>query len=131
MFLVREVLKQELGDFADFERARRGRRLPSVLTRAECQLLFAALEGTARRMAELMYGSGLRLMELLRLRIKDVDVDRRHVIVRAGKGDKDRVTVLPESLHERVRAQRDRVRELYEEDRKAGRPRVWMPEALE
>ncbi len=131
VFLVREVLKQEPGDFADFERARRGRRLPSVLTRAECQLLFAALEGTARLMAELMYGSGLRLMELLRLRIKDVDVDRRQVIVRAGKGDKDRVSVLPESLHERVRAHRDRVRELFEQDRKAGRPGVWLPEALE
>ena len=131
VFLVREVFKKEAGDFGDFERARRGRRLPSVLTRGECQMLFAALEGTTRLMAELMYGSGLRLTELLRLRIKDVDVDRRQVIVRAGKGDKDRVTVLPERLIERVRAHRDRVRELYEQDRKAQRPGVWMPEALE
>ena len=131
VFLVREVLKQEPGDLGDFERARRGRRLPSVLTRPECQRLFGALEGTMRLMAELMYGSGLRLTELLRLRIKDVDVDRHQVLVRAGKGDKDRVTMLPESLLERVRAHRDRVRELYEEDRKAQRPGVWMPEALE
>jgi hypothetical protein len=93
VFLVREALKQEPGDFGDFERARRGRRLPSVLTRAECQKLFAGLEGTPRLMAELMYGSGLRLTELLRLRIKDVDLERRQVLVRAGKGDKDRVTV--------------------------------------
>jgi len=106
VFLVREVFQQEPGDFGDFERARRGRRLPSVLTRAECQKLFGALEGTTRLMAELMYGSGLRLTELLRLRIKDVDVDRRQVLVQAGKGDKGRATVLPESLVERVRAQR-------------------------
>ena len=131
VFLVREVLRQEPGDFSDFERAQRRRRLPAVLTRAECQRLFGALDGTARLMAELMYGSGLRLTELLRLRIKDVDLDRHQVTVRAGKGDKDRVTVLPESLVERLRAHRDRVRELYEEDRKARLPGVWMPEALE
>src|SRR6266511_1907327 len=131
VFLVREVFQQEPGDFGDFERARRGRRLPSVLTRPECQNLFSALEGTTRLMAELMYGGGLRLTELLRLRIQDVDVARRQVLVRAGKGDKDRVTVLPESLLERVRAHRDRVRELYEQDCKARRPGVWLPEALE
>jgi len=75
-----------------------GRRLPVVLTRQECQRLFDALEGTSRLMAELLYGSGLRLTELLRLRIKDIDLDRRQLTVRSGKGDKDRVTVLPESL---------------------------------
>jgi len=131
VFLVREVFKQEPGDFGDFQRARRGRRMPSVLTRGECQQLFGAMEGTSRLMAELMYGAGLRLTELLRLRIKDMDVERRQLTVRAGKGDKDRMTVLPERLLEQVRAHRDRVRELYEQDRKDQRPGVWMPEALE
>ncbi len=82
-------------------------------------------------MAELMYGSGLRVMELLRLRVKDVDLARMQVIVRAGKGDKDRVTMLPESLVEGLRAHRDRLRGLYEQDRAANLAGVWLPEALE
>jgi integron integrase len=131
VFLMREGLKREAGDFGDFTRAKRGRRLPAVLTRGECQKLFEALEGTTRLMAELMYGSGLRVNELLRLRIKDVDLERQRLTVRAGKGDKDRVTVLPESLVEGLRAHRDRVRGLYEEDRAEKVAGVWMPEALE
>src|SRR6266446_127930 len=131
VFLVRKALARDPGDLSDFERARRGRRLPAVLTRAECQRLFGVLEGTARLMAELMYGSGLRLTELLRLRIKDADLDRRQVIVRAGKGDKDRATVLPESLIERLRAHRDRVRTLFDKDRAEKVAGVWMPESLE
>ena len=131
VFLLREALELDPGDFGDFERAQRRRRLPAVLTKAECQRLFAALEGTARLMAELKYGSGLRLTELLRLRVKDVDLDRRQVIVRLGKGGKDRVTMVPEALVERLRAHRDRLRELHAKDRAAGREGVWIPEALE
>ena len=131
VFLCREALGREPGDFSGYELSRRGRRLPAVLTRQECTRLFEALTGTARLMAELMYGSGLRLTELLRLRIKDVDVDRLRVTVRAGKGDKDRMTVLPEKLVEPLRAHRDRVRGLYETDRTAGLAGVWLPEALE
>src|SRR5512140_2811025 len=82
-------------------------------------------------MAELMYGSGLRLTELLRLRVKDVDLEREQVAVRAGKGDKDRVTVLPGKLVERLRAHRDRLRGLHEQDRLAEVAGVWLPEALE
>jgi integron integrase len=82
-------------------------------------------------MSELMYGSGLRLTELLRLRVKDLDLDRGQVVVRAGKGDKDRVTVLPEKLAERLRAHRDRLRELHDADREAQVAGVWLPEALE
>ena len=81
-------------------------------------------------MAELTYGSGLRVMELLRLRVKDVDLARLQVIVRAGKGDKDRVSVLPEVLVEGLRAHRDRLRDLHEQDRRAGLAGVWLPEAL-
>ena len=108
VFLFREALGCEPGDLSGYELSRRGRRLPAVLTRQECVLLFEALPGTARLMAELMYGSGLRLTELLLLRIKDVDLDRLRLTVRAGKCDKDRMTVLPEKLSERLRAHRDR-----------------------
>jgi integron integrase len=131
VFLFREALGQEPGDLSGYELSRRGRRLPTVLTRPECAKLFEALAGTPRLMAELMYGSGMRVTELLRLRIKDVDLDRQRVTVRAGKGDKDRMTVLPEKLVERLRAHRDRVRGLYEADRAAGLAGVWLPEALE
>jgi site-specific recombinase XerD len=131
IFLFREGLGREAGDLSGFQLSRRGPRVPTVLSRKECQRLFEAMEGTARLMAELMYGSGLRVMELLRLRVKDVDLARLQVIVRAGKGDKDRVTMLAESLAERLRAHRDRLRGLYDQDRAAGLAGVWLPEALE
>lgn len=131
VFLFREGLGSDPGDLSGYELSRRGARVPTVLSRAECQGLFAVLQGTSRLMAELMYGSGLRLTELLRLRVKDVDLERRQVVVRSGKGDKDRVTVLPESLVERLAAHRDRVRGVHEEDRGAGLAGVWLPEALE
>jgi integron integrase len=131
IFLFREGLGRDPGDLTGYEVSRRGPRVPTVLSRRECQRLFAAMEGTTRLMAELMYGSGLRLTELLRLRVKDVDLERGQLVVRSGKGDKDRVTVLPESLAERLRAHRDRIRGLYEEDRGASLAGVWMPEALE
>ena len=131
VFLIRETLGRPLADFSQFKRARTVKRLPVVLSRAECQRLNAALEGTMRLMAELMYGSGLRLMELLSLRVKDVDVERRQLMIRAGKGGKDRVTVLPETLVERLLAHRDKLRIIYAEDRKAEAPGVWLPEGLE
>lgn len=131
VFLLREALGRTLGDFGDFRRARRSVRVPVVLTRVECQRLFEALEGTARLMAELAYGSGLRLMELLRLRVKDVDLERGQVVVRAGKGDKDRVTVLPDSLVNRLRSHRERLLGLYAEDQRNEAPGVWLPEGLE
>jgi integron integrase len=131
VFLLREALGKPLADFGDFTRARQVRRVPVVLTRDECRRLFAALEGTTRLMAELMYGSGLRLTELLGLRIKDVDLERGQIVVRSGKGDKDRVTVLPQSLTEGLRAHRERLRRLHAADQEAGVPSVWLPEGLE
>ena len=131
VFLLRESEGKAVGEFGDFTRARRRARMPVVLSRGECERLFEALEGTARLMAELAYGSGLRLMELLRLRVKDVDLDRRQLVVRAGKGDKDRVTVLPERLLERLAAHRERLRRLHAADREKGLPGVWLPEGLE
>jgi integron integrase len=131
VFLLREVEGKELGDFSDFTRARRRLRVPVVLSREECARLFEAMEGVPKLMAELAYGSGLRLMELLRLRVKDVDLDRRQVVVRGGKGDKDRVTVLPEQLLEKLAAHRERLRRLHVQDREQALPGVWLPEGLE
>ena len=111
--------------------SRRPRRLPAVLTPAECRALFDALTGTPRLMAELMYGAGLRLTELLRLRVKDVDLERCQVTVRSGKGDKDRMTVLPERLAVQLLNHRKRLGELHAADRAAGLAGVWLPEALE
>ena len=131
VFLLREALQRELGDFGTFQRARQSLRVPVVLSREECGRLFNALDGTTRLMAELMYGSGLRLTELIRLRVKDVDLERGQVIVRAGKGDKDRVTMLPESLAARLAEHRERLRGLHQKDRNEGIPGVWLPEGLE
>jgi integrase len=131
IFLFREALGRDAGDLSGFQVSRRGPRIPTVLTRKECQRLFEAMHGTSRLMAELAYGSGLRIIELLRLRVKDVDLNRLQVIVRSGKGDKDRVTMLPESLVENLRAHRDRLRGLHENDRANGVAGVWLPEALE
>ena len=130
-FLMREAQGKPLADFSEFERARPGKRLPVVLSREECQRLLGALEATPRLMAELMYGSGVRLMELLRLRVKDVDVERRQLMVRAGKGGKDRVTVLPKVLLERLQQHRERLRILHAEDLAAEAPGVWLPEGLD
>jgi integron integrase len=131
VFLFREGLQRDPGDFSAFDRARRPRRIPTVLSRQECDKLFHELQGTSRLMAELMYGAGLRLTELLRLRVKDVDLEREMVLVRAGKGDKDRATVLPHKLVDRLRAHRDRLRELHQKDRQEKVAGVWLPEALE
>jgi integron integrase len=130
-FLMREALGKPLADFSEFEQARPGKRLPVVLSKEECQRLLGALEATPRLMAELMYGSGVRLMELLRLRIKDVDMERRQLMVRAGKGGKDRVTVLPKVLLERLQQHRERLRLLHAEDQAAEAPGVWLPEGLD
>ena len=131
VFFLREVADTAPGDFSDFARARRRVRVPVVLSRAECQRLFEAMEGTPRLMAELMFGSGVRLMELLRLRVKDVDLERGQLIVRAGKGDQDRVTVLPDRLQEQLRAHRERLRRLHVDDRARALAGVWLPEGLE
>lgn len=131
VFYFQKVEGRALGDLGDFVRARKRVRVPVVLSRAECERLFEAMEGTPRLMAELMFGAGLRLTELLRLRVKDVDLERGQLVVRGGKGDEDRVTVLPASLQEKLRAHRERLRRLHGADRAKGLPGVWLPEGLE
>lgn len=129
VFLLKEGLGRDPG-LIDFERARPRRRVPVVLSRGECSRLFAALAGTTQLMAELAYGAGLRLMELLRLRVQDMDVARGRILVRGGKGDKDRVTVMPERLQKPIMEHLDRLRILYTGDRAEGLPGVWLPEGL-
>ena len=131
VFFIREALGRDPGQLEAFDRPARRRNVPSVLSREECTRLFEQLEGTTRLMAELMYGAGLRLTELLRLRVKDVDLERLQLTVRAGKGNKDRLTMVPRSLGGRLREQRERLRVLHEKDRAAGLPGVELPEALE
>ena len=131
VFLYREVLGIDLGEFSDFARAKRPRRLPAVLSREECARLFASMEPPQRWFAQLLYGSGLRLTEGLRLRIKDVELARGIITVRSGKGDKDRVTMLPASLREALKGQLAQARRMWEEDRRTGLAGVWLPEALE
>ncbi len=131
VFFFREVLGREPGPLNDYRPARPGTRFPTVLTRDECRYLFEAMEGTAALMARLMYGAGLRLMELLRLRVQDLDFARGIVIVRSGKGGKDRPTVLPEALRRPLADHLDRVRALYEQDRAGGVAGVWLPPPVE
>lgn len=131
VFLLREVFRKSPGDLGDFIRSPRHRNVPAVLSREECARLFDQLEGTPRLMAELMYGAGLRLSELLRLRVKDVDLERLQLSVRAGKGNKDRLTMVPRSLAARLQKHRDRLLEAYHADREAKLPGVALPEALE
>jgi integron integrase len=131
VFLFREVFQREPGDFSDFERSRRHRNLPTVLTPEECKRLFNELSGTYKLMAELMYASGLRLSELLRLRVKDVDLERLQLSVHFGKGGKSRVTMIPPKLAPALQAHRERLRELQARDRAAQLPGVALPEALE
>ncbi|MGH8538966.1 MAG: integron integrase [Stenotrophobium sp.] len=131
LFLYREVLGIELAWLSNVTRAKKPQRLPTVLTQPEVQALLSALEdGTVALIVRLLYGTGMRLMEGVRLRVKDVELPPRQITVRDGKGGKDRVTVLPERLVEPLRAHLQARRKLYDADRKAGRAQAWMPDAL-
>ena len=130
VFLMREVYGKTLGDFSDYKKARARQRLPTVLTRQEVGRLLEQLEGTPLIMVKTMYGSGLRLMELLRLRIKDVDLERSSLIVRFGKGGKDRVAPLGQELVSVLGDHMKRLRGLYEEDRRNEVAGVHLPDAL-
>ena len=131
LFLYRDVLGLEVGRLEDTVRAKRGHRLPTVLSTEEVQKLFDKMEGTPRLMAELIYGGGLRVMECCRMRVKDVDFGMNQLMVRGGKGDKDRSTLLPERLKPALRQHLERVRGLFEQDRAAKVAGVHMPDALE
>ncbi len=130
MFLYQQVLHIEIPALDQLVRARRSRRVPTVLTREEAQRLMAAMSGTCQLLGRLLYGTGLRLMECLRLRVKDIDFGMNHIIVRNGKGDKDRVTMLPQSVKAQLEDHLRRVRILHEQDLASGKGEVYLPDAL-
>jgi len=131
IFLYRHVLNQELEGRIDAIRAKKPQRLPTVMTKEECLRVIANMSGSHQLMAQLLYGCGLRLMECLRLRVKDVDFAQGQIIVRNGKGMKDRVTMLPNSLKVSLQEHLHRVKILYEQDLSKGRGDVYLPYALE
>jgi integron integrase len=129
LFLYREVLGLERV-VAEFERVRRPARLPAVLSQGEVKAVLGAVVAEYQLPLRLLYGTGLRLMELLRLRIKDVDFARNQIVVHGGKGDKDRVTMLPESLRTALREHLERVKLIHQADLKQGLGAVSLPEGL-
>ncbi len=130
VFLYREVLHVLVAEIGEFERVRRPARLPEVLSRAEVKLVLAAATPEYQLPLRLLYGTGLRLMELLRLRIKDVDFDRNQIMVRSGKGQKDRVTVLPEVLKAELRAHLEKWRLEHQRELEVGRGESSLPEGV-
>lgn len=130
LFLYRVVLGQDVAGLDDIVRAKRSARVPTVLSRSEVAAVIARLRGTPWLMASLMYGSGLRLLECARLRVKDLDFSRHELTVRDGKGRKDRVTLLPTPLFQPLQDHLRRVRFQHEEDLKAGLGAVELPDAL-
>jgi integron integrase len=131
LFLYREVLRIELPPLGDLKPAKKPERLPEVFTREEVQAILARMTGLKGLMARLLYGTGMRLSELLRLRVKDVDFTRNQIVVREGKGNKDRVTMLPQSLKEPLRQHLVKVKEAHEVDLREGFGNVGLPFALE
>jgi integron integrase len=127
LFLYKEVLQQEIGWLDQVERVKRPARLSVVLTKDEVRKIFEHLHGTHRLMAGLLYGSGLRLMECVRLRVKDVDFGYAHVVVRDGKGAKDRVTMLPVNLARPLERHLQKVKAQHDEDVEAGLGAVYLP----
>jgi integron integrase len=130
LFLYRHVLEKPFPEMPSLVRARRPARLPVVLTRDEVRRVLAGLGGEPRLVATLLYGSGLRLMEALRLRVKDLDLSRNEILVRDGKGQKDRVTMLPAALKPDLAAHLKRVRGLHDAALAAGGGDVHLPDAI-
>jgi integron integrase len=130
LFLYKEVLNIDLPWLGEIVSAKPSKRMPVVLTPREVRELLLNLSGTMCLIVSLLYGTGMRLMETVRLRVKDVEFERREIVVREGKGNKDRVTVLPENLILPLREQLTRVRQLHQRDLDAGIGQVYLPEAL-
>jgi integron integrase len=130
LFLYKEVLGQEIGWLKDVVRAKRPKKLPVILTRQEVRAVLDQLHGTRRLMVLLLYGSGLRLMECVRLRVQDVDFETNQITVRSGKGDKDRVTVLPAVAKDELRRHLQRVQRLHRRDVANDAGWVELPTAL-
>jgi integron integrase len=130
LFLYKEVLVVDLPWLEGVTRAKKPQRLPVVMTRDEVRQVLAHMQGTHHLMASLMYGTGMRLMECVRLRVKDVDFARREILVREGKGNKDRVTMLPDSLASALQAHLEKVQRVHAQDCAEGCGDVYLPHAL-
>ncbi|NNG01371.1 MAG: integron integrase [Desulfobacteraceae bacterium] len=131
VFLYREVLDKDLGDFENVVRAKRPAKLPVVFTPDEVKKILIQLEGTNWLMGQILYGAGLRVMECVRLRVKDIDFGYGQLVVRNGKGNKDRVTMLPKIIVDDLKRHLVKVKSIYDRDLKAGFGAVYLPYALE
>ncbi len=130
LFFYRHVLEKEVGSIAEVVRSRRGRRLPTVLTKDEVMRLINALDGVYGLMSQIIYGGGLRLKECVRLRVKDLEFEKNLLMIRGGKGDKDRQTILSEAVQPALRKHLSAVRKLYDADRQSNLAGVFLPGAL-
>ncbi len=130
LFLYKEVLEIELPWLENITQAKTPQRLPVVLTVSEVQSVLSHISGTWRIMANLLYGSGLRLMECVRLRVKDIDFEMKQIVVRDGKGFKDRITMLPDSVADQLKNHLAGVEELHRHDLQNGYGEAWLPQAL-
>lgn len=130
VFMYKYVLGIDLDDFSGFHRAKRARRLPHVFTHEEAMNVISHLQGEFKLMASIQYGAGLRLLEVLRLRIKDISFPRKQFLIREAKGNKDRYTILPASLIEPLKLQIKKVTAIHEQDLAAGFGEVYLPDAL-
>lgn len=131
LFFFRHVLNRDIGELGQVVRSAKKRRMPVVLTKSEVERLLSHLSGIPLLAAVIIYGCGLRLRECVRLRIKDIDFERQRLIVMGGKGDKDRQTLLPECLIDKIKTQMEHSRQLFEHDRLNQVPGVELPCALE
>ena len=131
LFLYRAVLKKDLPFIEGIERAKRPERLPVVFTQAEVKEVLVRLDGVNHLVAALLYGSGLRLMDALRLRVKDIDFERNEILVREGKGDKDRVTMLPAAIAPQLKEHLKRIAVQHQDDLRNGYGEVYLPYALD
>ncbi|MBT3321626.1 MAG: integron integrase [Anaerolineae bacterium] len=131
LFLYTQVLKMEINtEEINASRAKRSQRLPVVLTKEESQKAISLLTGTQKLMTQILYGGGLRLMELIRLRTKDLDFAQKQIIIRSGKGDKDRITMLPAKIEEKLSSHLLRIKQMHQVDLKNGYGSVSLPSAL-
>jgi integron integrase len=131
IFMYKKFLKEELPEDIDAIRAKRPKNIPVVLTKEEVALIFSKMYGKYKLMAQLLYGTGMRLNECLRLRVKDIDFNSNYIVVHSGKGKKDRITVLPESLKDGLKKYLEKVKKQHTEELMKGYGRVFMPTQLD
>jgi integron integrase len=131
LFLYKQVLKKDIGDSKNYVIAKRSRKVPTVFSQDEAKRVIAQLEGRNALVVKLLYGTGMRISECLQLRIKDIDFDQNLIVVRDGKGEQDRVTMLPETLRDLIKHQIERVAYLHALDQKNEVPGVFIPYSIE